>query len=131
MAEHPGPDPYLAEVNRYHRQEEARHLSFAWSLLPELLGRAPRRERFLVRHLVPLVIEVMFDSLVHPGVYRRVGLAGWATWWKVKRSPRRLALRYQAPTPVLEAALAAGAFGRRGRVPRSWRRLVGAGCDSS
>lgn len=28
-SEHPDTDPFLAEVNRYHRQEEARHLSFA------------------------------------------------------------------------------------------------------
>lgn len=125
MAEHPGTDPYVAEVNRYHRQEEARHLCFARTVLPELLQRAPRRERFLVRHLAPLIIEVMFDSLVHPGVYRRVGLAGWPTWWKVKRSPQRLSLRHQATAPVLAAATSAGAFGRRGRTPKSWRRLVG------
>ena len=28
-AEHPDTDPMLAALNRYHRQEEARHLSFA------------------------------------------------------------------------------------------------------
>lgn len=126
LAEHPETDPYLAEVNRYHRLEEARHLSFARTLLPELLARAPRRERFLVRHLAPLLIEIMFDSLVHPGVYHHIGLPGWSTWWKVKRSPTRLALRHEATAPVLAAATAAGAFGRRGRPTKSWRRLVGA-----
>ncbi len=57
-----------------------------------------------MRHLAPIVIEVMFDSLVHAGVYRRVGLAGWATWWKVKRSPGHLPRRHQATTAVLEGA---------------------------
>ena len=28
-AEHPDTDPFLAALNRYHRMEEARHLSFA------------------------------------------------------------------------------------------------------
>lgn len=119
------------EVAAYHCQEEARHLSFARSLLSELLGRAPRRERFLVRHLAPIVIEVMFDSLVHAGLYRRVGLAGWATWWKVKRSPGHLPRRHQATTAVLEAALAAGALGATRPRPqelappgRSWVRQL-------
>ncbi|HWH33865.1 MAG TPA: diiron oxygenase [Acidimicrobiales bacterium] len=125
MAEHPGTDPFVAAVNRYHRAEEARHLAFARTLLPELLAAAPRGERLLVRHLAPLVIEVMFDSLVHPGVYRSAGLPGWRTWWAVKHSPRRLALRHETTAPVLDAARAAGAFGRRGRPGRRWRRLVG------
>ena len=38
-SEHPETDPLLAEVNRYHRQEEARHLAFARMRLPELSGR--------------------------------------------------------------------------------------------
>jgi hypothetical protein len=125
MAEHPGTDPYLAEVNRYHRQEEARHLAFARTMLPELLAAAPRRERFLVRHVAPLLIEIMFDSLVHPNVYRSVGLPGWRTWWAVKRSSERLALRHEATAPVLTAVTAAGAFGRSGRPTRRWRVLVG------
>ncbi|MDQ3353609.1 MAG: diiron oxygenase [Actinomycetota bacterium] len=124
MAEHPETDPYVREVNRYHRQEEARHLAFARTMLPELWQRAPRRERFLVRHVAPLLIEVMFDSLVHPGVYRTAGLPGWRTWWAVKHSPARLALRHEATTPVLAAACAAGVF-CRGRPTRRWKKLVG------
>lgn len=125
MAEHSGTDPYVREVNRYHRAEEARHLAFARTILPELLAATPRRERLLVRHLAPVIIEIMFDSLVHPGVYRTVGLPAWRTWWAVKRSPARLALRYEATAPVLDAAVAAGAFGRRGRPTKRWRKLVG------
>ena len=32
----PDTDPFVREVNRYHRQEEARHLSFARTRLPEV-----------------------------------------------------------------------------------------------
>src|SRR3954468_19038488 len=34
-SEHPDTDPFVKEVNRYHRQEEARHLAYARMLLPE------------------------------------------------------------------------------------------------
>lgn len=125
MAEHPETDPYVAAVNRYHRQEEARHLAFARTMLCELMDAAPRRERFLIRHVAPLIIEVMFDSLVHPGVYRSAGLPGWRTWWAVKHSPERLALRHEATAPVLAAVTAAGTFGRHTRPTRRWRVLVG------
>jgi hypothetical protein len=74
--------------------------------------------------VAPLLIEVMFDSLVHPGVYRTAGLPGWRTWWAVKHSPARLALRHEATTPVLAAACAAGVF-CRGRPTRRWKKLVG------
>ena len=35
-SEHPETDPFIKDVNRYHRMEEARHLSFARAALPEL-----------------------------------------------------------------------------------------------
>src|SRR5438309_196266 len=38
--EHPDTDPFIRAVNRYHRQEEARHLAFARMLLPEVWARA-------------------------------------------------------------------------------------------
>ena len=61
-AEHPGTDPFIQQVNRYHRQEEARHLSFARAVLPEVFADAgqrrplprppgrPDRDRRHVRH---------------------------------------------------------------------------------
>ena len=56
-SEHPDTDPFLREVNRYHRQEEARHLNFARMLLPELCAKATRFERFQIRHLAPLLLD--------------------------------------------------------------------------
>jgi len=123
-AEHPQTDPFLRQVSRYHRQEEARHLAFARTVLPDLWARASWWERARVRWQAPLIIECMFDSLVHPGVYRAVGLPPWRTWWAVKQAPERQALRFEATRPVLTALVNAGAF-RPDRVPRLWRRLTG------
>lgn len=123
-AEHPDTDPFLREVNQYHRQEEARHLSFARTMLPAMWRRANPIDRLAVRFVAPYVIGGMFDLLVHPGVYATVGLPGWATWWNVRRAPKRIELRHGATRPVLSALVAAGVV-RRGEVPRPWRALCG------
>jgi P-aminobenzoate N-oxygenase AurF len=123
-AEHPGTDPLLAEVNRYHRQEEARHLSFARATLPELHADAGRLERARIRYLAPTVIGALFATFVHPGVYAAVGLPGWPTWRAVNRSPERVALRHRATRNILRALLDADVL-RAGRVPRGWQRLCG------
>ncbi|HEX6476988.1 MAG TPA: diiron oxygenase [Acidimicrobiales bacterium] len=123
-AEHPDTDPFLAKVNRYHRQEEARHLAFARTVLPEEWRRASWTDRFAVRHIAPLVIRDMFRLLVHPGVYETIGLPGWATWRAANRSPERVALRHEATRPVLDAMLQAEVV-TPGRVPRGWRDLCG------
>jgi hypothetical protein len=123
-AEHPGTDPLLAAVNRYHRQEEARHLSFARTTLPEVYARTGRLERMRIRHLAPVVIRGLFHMFVHPGVYSAVGLPGWKTWRRVNRTPERLAIRYQATRNILRTLLDAGVL-KPGRVPRGWRKLCG------
>ena len=123
-AEHPGTDPFIQQVNRYHRQEEARHLSFARAVLPEVWAGAGRVDRYLVRRVAPIVIGGMFDMLVHPGVYETVGLPGWDTWKAVRASKERIALRHEATRPVLRALVDAGAL-TRGRIPRRWRELCG------
>ena len=123
-SEHPDTDPLLAAVNRYHRQEEARHLSFARATLPELYARAGRLERLRIRHLAPVVIGLLFRMFVHPGVYTAVGLPGLATWRAVNRTPERLAVQHAATRNILDALLQAGVL-RRGRVPRGWQRLCG------
>ena len=122
-AEHPLTDPFIREVSRYHRLEEARHLSFARILLPELWQKASFLQRLIVRLLGPTIVASVFDSLVQPGVYRTVGLPGWRTWNAVRKSDARQELRAEALRPVMEALQAAGAIGRNGRIPRSWRRI--------
>jgi hypothetical protein len=93
-------------------------------LLPELWSRAPRGERRIVLHLVPFLLEGMFDMLVHPGVYEVVGLPGWPTWRRVRATPERRALKYRALQPVARALVDAGAL-RPGRVPTPWQRVCG------
>ena len=123
-ADHPDTDPFIRDVNRYHRQEEARHLNFARMLLPELVAETTRFERWQLRHVAPLLLEVMFDMLVHPGVYEVVGLPGWDTWRAAKKSAPRSALKHQALRPVAQALIDAGAL-RKGRVPKQWQRVCG------
>jgi para-aminobenzoate N-oxygenase AurF len=122
--EHPDTDPFLAKVNRYHRQEEARHLAFARMRLPELWARAPWRHRFAVRRLAPSIIQMQYEGLLHPGIYQAAGLPGWRTWHRVHRSASVTALCHQATQPILQELVKAGAF-KPGRIPRAWRRLCG------
>ena len=123
-AEHPDTDPFLAALNRYHRMEEARHLSFARTVLAEAWSRAGWIERQRVRIGAPVMIGQLWQAFVHPGVYATVGLPTWPTWKAVNRLPRRKELRRTVTRPVLEALLDAGAF-QRGRIPRGWRKLCG------
>lgn len=121
--EDPETDPFIRQVNRYHRSEEARHLSFARTVLGELFAEAGWFERFAIRHLAPGAGMGMFDSLVHPGVYATVGLPTWKTWNAARRTPERMALKRQVLHPVCDALIAAGAF-RHGRPTRAWRRAL-------
>lgn len=123
-SEHPDTDPFVVEVGRYHRQEEARHVAFARTILPLDWAAAGALDRLAVRHAVPLLLAYTFALLVHPGVYASVGLPPWSTWWAANTSPRRRALRQDALRPVLRTLLGAGVL-RRGRVPRGWRWLCG------
>src|SRR3954469_4193257 len=59
-SEHPDTDPFVREVNKYHRQEEARHLAFARMVLSERWAEAGRGERWLIRNFAPVVIKGMF-----------------------------------------------------------------------
>ena len=125
-SEHPDTDPFIRDVNKYHRAEEARHLAFARMILPGLWKKAGVVERFLVRHFAPFMVGGMFEMLVHPGVYEVIGLPGWKTWRAANRSPERLAFKHEALGAVLRALLDAGAL-KRGRIPRGWQKVCGVG----
>jgi hypothetical protein len=124
VSEHPDSDPHLRAVNRYHRAEEARHLSFARTVLPEVWGQAGPLQRVAVRRLGAGIVGGMWDTLLHPGIYASVGLPGWKTWLAVRKTPRRVDLRHRATRPVLAALMDADMI-TAGRVPRSWRTLCG------
>jgi hypothetical protein len=122
--EHPETDPFIRDLNRYHRAEEARHLQFGRMILPELWQRAGWVERFMIRRWAPWMMRGTVETLVHPGVYEVVGLPKWRTWWAANRTPRRVAFRHEALRPVLKAVIDAGVI-KRGRVPRRWRKVCG------
>lgn len=128
--EHPDTDPLLAALNRYHRQEEARHLAFARAVLPEAWARAGWIERQRVRHAAPVIIGQLFATFVHPGVYAAVDLPPWKTFRAVQQLPQRRELRAEATRPVLAALLDAGVL-RRGHMPRGWRKLCGVDRDGA
>ena len=116
-ADHPGTDPFVREVNRYHRQEEARHLSFARTRLPEVWETAGIVDKTLVRFAAPLFIREMYENMIHAGVFGSVGLPAMATWQKARNHPGRVQTRVDATRPVLEVLVAAGAL-ERGKIPR-------------
>ncbi len=121
-AEDPDTDPFIRDVNRYHRLEEARHLSFARAVYADVWKAAGPVDRVLARYLAPRVIRAMFDTIVQPGVYRVAGLPWLSTWLRANRSRQRTQLRYEATRPVLQTLLDAGAMHR---IPGAWRRLCG------
>lgn len=123
-SEHPETDALLRSVNKYHRAEEARHLAFARMVLPEHWAKAGALERFRVRYLAPLHIKMLFEAMVHPGVYRTVGLPAMPTWRAAHRTPQRLKIRYDATRPILATLLDIGVL-KKGRVPKGWRALCG------
>jgi len=121
-SEHPKTDPVLAQVNKYHRMEEARHLAFARLTAGELYPKAGKRERFRVRHVAPVLIDGLFDTFVHPGVYATVGLPTWSTWRAANKTPQRVAMKLAAVRPILKALLDGGVL-KKGRIPKRWRAL--------
>jgi hypothetical protein len=123
-AEHRETDDFVRAVNKYHRLEEARHLSFARAAYADVWRGTGPVDRFLVRHVAPRLIRFMFESMVHPGVYAAVGLPGMTTWRRVNRSESRREWRRTATRPVLKALVDAGAF-QPNRIPRAWRALTG------
>lgn len=123
-SEHPDTDPFIKDVNKYHRMEEARHLSFARAVFPEVIAKATRLDKFLVRQVAPRLITFMFNDIVHPGVYAVVGLPTWETWRKAIATPERAQLRYDSTRPVLAVVLDGGAV-KKGAIPAAWQRLCG------
>ena len=123
-SEHPDTDELLRSVNKYHRAEEARHLAFARMVLPEHCAQAGFVERTRIRYLAPLHIKMLFEAMVHPGVYRTVGLPEMPTWRAAHRTPQRVQIRHDATRPILRTLLDIGVV-KKGRVPRGWRALCG------
>lgn len=129
-SEHEETDEFVRAVNKYHRMEEARHLSFARAVFPEVLAKTSPKDRFFVRHLAPRMISVMFHDLVHPGVYATIGLPAFETWRRANATPERRQLRYESTRPVLEVLIESGAI-TKGAIPKPWRQLCGVDAEGA
>ena len=122
-SEHPDTDQVLASVNKYHRMEEARHLAFARLTVGELYPKASLREKLIIRRIAPLMIDGLFDTFVHPGVYATIGLPKWKTWRAANHTPQRRAVKLTAVRPILKALVEGGVL-KKGRIPKGWRNLA-------
>ncbi|HYD09231.1 MAG TPA: diiron oxygenase [Acidimicrobiales bacterium] len=123
-SEHPETDAVLASVNKYHRQEEARHLAFARLTVGELWQTASRREKARIKYMAPTMIDGLFDTFVHPGVYATVGLPTWKTWRAANQTPERKAVKYAAIRPIVKALLDGNVL-KKGRIPKGWQQVAG------
>ena len=121
---HVGVDSVVRSINRYHRQEEARHLAFARLSFPQAWRNAGFVERFYVRHVAAHVVRAIFMGMVHPGVYGTVGLPTWKTWRAANATHERLQLLADATQPILDVLITNDVFAD-GHVPKVWRRMCG------
>lgn len=66
--------PLVRQVSRIHVVEEARHVSFARDELRRAVGAISRAERLVAQSITARGAYVMMRSLIHPDVYRAIGL---------------------------------------------------------
>ena len=123
-ADHPETDEYVRSISRYHRLEEARHLAYARTTVGEHYEQTNWIDRLAVGWIVPVAIVAMFDTIVQPFVYPTVGLPAIGTWLRVRRQPKRVALRRQCARAVLCALIDADVL-RPGDIPWPWRYAAG------
>lgn len=67
--------PLSRMINKIHVTEEARHVRYAREELQRIMPRTNRAERVWARYLTARIAFVVARNLVHPEVYRSVGIA--------------------------------------------------------
>jgi hypothetical protein len=68
--------PTSRAMARLHVLEEARHVNFAKTYLAELLPTLSSDERAVVADAAPVLVEVVADLSIDPGVYDHLGIEG-------------------------------------------------------
>ncbi|MFP5023183.1 AurF N-oxygenase family protein [Pseudonocardia phyllosphaerae] len=66
--------PLSRMVNKIHVTEEARHVRYAREELQRIMPKVNRRQRELARTLTAAIAHVVARNLIHPEVYRSVGI---------------------------------------------------------
>lgn len=93
--------PIVRQVSRIHVVEEARHISYAREEALRAAGRTGRVRRFHDRVMIGLIISFATTSLIHPRVYREVGLDPAAARAAARRNPHWRATKTRAASKVL------------------------------
>ena len=115
MVEDPSIQPLMRMVNRIHIMEEARHIGFAREELTREAARTPRLLRPVRRMLLSHIAFIVSRSLIHPEVYRSVGLDPKRTKKIALRNPYHQQTLRWAGEKVIAAFDDAGLIGRPGR----------------
>ena len=66
--------PVSREIARIHVIEEARHVSFAKVFLERELPRLNPLRRRILRWVAPLVVHVVADAMIQPGIFETLGI---------------------------------------------------------
>lgn len=89
--------PLSRMINKIHVTEEARHVRYAREELQRIMPRTRRAERVWARYLTARIAVVVAGNLVHPEVYRSVGIEPKAGRAAARTNPHhRETLRWSA-----------------------------------
>lgn len=68
--------PVSREIARIHVIEEARHVSFARVYMERELPKLNPVRRTILRWVAPLVVSVVADAMIQPGIFKALGIMG-------------------------------------------------------
>jgi hypothetical protein len=115
MVEDDSLQPLMRMVNRIHIMEEARHIGFAREELAKEVARTPRWVRPIRQALLAHSAFLVSRSLIHPEVYRSVGLDPKQTKKIALQNPYHQRTLRWAGEKVVATLDDAGLIGRPGR----------------
>jgi hypothetical protein len=93
--------PVMRELSKIHMIEEGRHRAYAHQYLKQNWPRVGRFRRSMVRRYVLLSTRVIIGQLVHPGVYKILGLPAEAVVM-AKNNPHRARIRREMSAELIQ-----------------------------